>query len=75
MQDYLKKFKMSRVLFIKIFNLYCSLSFITVLRNIKKMRGQGSAEDQELASPKKSKKPKASGGITSSGKKDLQEGT
>ena len=75
MQDYLKKFKMSRVLFIKIFNLYCSLSFITVLRNIKKMRGQGSAEDQEPASPKKSKKPKASGGITSSGKKDLQEGT
>ena len=35
-QEYMKKYKMSREFFIKIFNLYCSLSFMTVLSKIKK---------------------------------------
>ena len=46
MQEYMKKFKMSRELFIKIFNLYCSLSFMTVLRKIKKTQ-RGSKDEEE----------------------------
>ena len=32
--EYMQKFNMSRDFFIKVFNLYCSLSFMTVLRKI-----------------------------------------
>ena len=35
-QEYIKKFNITRGFFIKVFNLYCSLSFMTVLRKIKK---------------------------------------
>jgi len=34
-QEYMQKYDMSRELFIKIFNLYCSLSYMTVLRKLK----------------------------------------
>lgn len=35
-QEYIDKFNISRRFFIRVFNLYCSLSFMTVLRKIKK---------------------------------------
>ena len=35
-QEYMKKFNISRDFFIKVFNLYCSLSFMTVMRSASK---------------------------------------
>ena len=35
-EEYMQKFNISREFFIKVFNLYCSLSFMTVLRKLKK---------------------------------------
>ena len=44
-QEYMEKYKISREYFIKVFNLYCSLSFMTVLRKLKKTQ-TGSTQAQ-----------------------------
>jgi len=36
--EYMKKFNMDRRIFIKVFNLFCSLSFMSILRKLKKSR-------------------------------------
>ena len=43
--DYMTKYSMSRKNFIKVFNLYVSLSFISILRKLKK--GQDGAAQPE----------------------------
>jgi len=35
-REYMDKYNMNRRVFIKVFNLYCSLSFISILRKLKK---------------------------------------
>ena len=60
---YLDKYKMKRKTFIKVFNLYCSLSFISILRKLKKSQSGGpSATPQPSDSPSEPKKKAGKGG-------------
>ena len=53
-EEYMEKFKMSRGLFIKVFNLYVSLSYMTVLRSLKKNQpGDSEAKEANKSFSKK----------------------
>ena len=47
-QEYMQKYNITREFFIKVFNLYCSLSFMTVLKKLKKSK-DGSVEEVKAA--------------------------
>ena len=54
----MEKFNISREFFIKVFNLYCSLSFMTVLRKLKKdQHGQTGNQHQEAEDQNKALAP------------------
>ena len=61
-QEYIQKYNISREFFIKIFNLYCSLSFMTVIGKMKKIRPMESDKQPPEASGAKVSSPKSKKG-------------
>ena len=71
-QEYMQKYGISREFFIKVFNLYCSLSYMTVLRSIKKEKMSASVKHPPLGNETETAENKATG---KGGRKKLDEDT